>query len=171
MSLKERLFRRYMRQHPQRQSHFPHWEKVKSVCLLYQSNAGNSQDISACCDLLKKAGKQVQIVRFVDAKQTDNQERGISVCRKDFNCFGRPSKSLLASLPGQTDLLIDLSEQPLLPLRYMAFCINADFKAGRKLSLSDEDGIHHLLIQTDNCGTLFVFQQIMHYLTTIHSNY
>lgn len=170
MSLKERLFQRYMRQHPQRQSHFPHWEKVKSVCLLYQSNDGNSQDISACCDLLQKAGKQVQLIRFVDAKQTDNQEDGISICRKDFNWLGRPSKSLLVSLPEQTDLLIDLSEQPLLPLRYMAFCINADFKAGRKLSLSDEDGIHHLLIQTDNCGTLFVFQQIMHYLTTIHSN-
>lgn len=170
MSPKERLFRRYMRQHPQRQSHFPHWEKVKSVCLLYQYGADNGQDIAACCDLLQKAGKQVQPISFTDTKQPDNQEDGISVCRKDFNWLGRPSKSLLASLPGPTDLLIDLSEQPLLPLRYMAFCINADFKAGRKLSLSDEDGIHHLLIQTDNCGTLFVFQQIMHYLTTIHSN-
>lgn len=169
MSPKERLFRRYMRQHSHSQSHFPDWEKVQTVCLLYQSTT-DSEDIAACCDLLEKAGKQVQPVRFVDAKQTDNQEGCISVCRRDFNCFGRPSKSLLASLPKHTDLLIDLSEQPLLPLRYMAFGINADFKAGRKLSLSDEDGIHHLLIQTDNCGTLFVFQQIIHYLTTIHSN-
>ena len=170
MSLKEKLLRRYMRQHPHSQSRFPHWEKVKSVCLLYQPNAGNAQDISACCNLLKKAGKQVQLICFTDAKQPDNQEGAISVCRKDFTWLGRPSKSLLASLPEQTDLLIDLSEQSLLPLRYMAFCINADFKAGRKLSLADEDGIHHLLLQTDNCGTLFVFQQIIHYLTTIHSN-
>lgn len=169
MSLRERLFRRYMRQHPQGQSHFPDWEKVKTVCLLYPSTT-DSEDIAACCNLLAKAGKQVQPISFTDMKQSDNQEGCISVCRKDFNWSGRPSKSLLASLPKHADLLIDLSEQPLLPLRYMAFCINADFKAGRKLSMPDEDGIHHLLIQTDNSGTLFVFQQIIHYLTTIHSN-
>ena len=63
-----------------------------------------------------------------------------------------------------------IRKHPLLPMRYLAFCTNTRFKTGRKLSEKDEDGIHNMLIQTDNTDTEFVFRQIIHYIETIRSN-
>ena len=37
MSLKERLFERYIRKHPQKQSGFPDWEKVRNICILAEA--------------------------------------------------------------------------------------------------------------------------------------
>ncbi len=170
MSLKERLFERYIRKHPQKQSGFPDWEKVRNICILAETAPDDREALTLadCCRLLENAGKTVQLITYADGSERTGQ--GLVFCRKDFSLFGHPHKDVTDQLGEPPDLLIDLTKHPLLPIRYLAFCTNARFKAGRKLSPKDEDGIHNMLIQTDNTDTEFVFRQIIHYIETIRSN-
>lgn len=170
MSLKERLFERYIRKHPQKQSGFPNWEKVRNICILAEAATDDQEALALadCSGQLENTGKTVQLVTYADSPERVGQ--GLVFCRKDFSLFGRPHKDVTDQLAEPTDLLIDLTKRPLLPMRYLAFCTNAKFKAGRKLSEKDEDGIHNMLIQTDNTDTEFVFRQIIHYIETIRSN-
>ncbi len=170
MSLKERLFEHYIRKHPQQQGGFPDWEKVRNICLLAEAAPDDQEALALadCCRQLENTGKTVQLITYADGSERVGQ--GLVFCRKDFSLFGRPHKDVTDQLAEPTDLLIDLTKHPLLPMRYLAFCTNARFKAGRKLSPKDEDGIHNMLIQTNDDGTEFVFRQIVHYIATIRSN-
>ena len=170
MSLKERLFERYIRKHPHKQSGFPDWEKVRNIYMLAEAAPDDREALTLadCCRLLENAGKTVQLITYADGKERTGQ--GLVFCRKDFSLFGRPHKDVTDQLAEPADLLIDLTQHPLLPMRYLAFCTNARFKAGRKLSPKDEDGIHNMLLQTHDDGTEFVFRQIVHYIETIRSN-
>ncbi len=169
MSLKERLLRRKINKQT-RHAHFPDWDKVQTIRLLTETgDEAENATIEDICRQLQQAGKAVWLTTYTDSKEPVNLSVGSSLCRKDFTLFGSPKKTVIATLQQPADVLIDLSKRPSLALRYLALQTNADFKAGRKLSPEDTDGIHDMLIQTDNHGTLFVFQQIVHYLTTIRN--
>lgn len=170
MSLKERLFERYIRKHPQAQGGFPNWGKVRSVCILAEAAPDDEEALALadCCRQLGNTGKTVRLITYANGPERTGQ--GLVFCRKDFSLFGRPHKDVLNQLAEPTDLLIDLTKRPLLQMRYLAYCTNARFKAGKKLFPKNEDGIHNMLLQTNEDGTEFVFRQIVHYIETIRSN-
>ena len=94
----------------------------------------------------------------------------------DYNLLGKPRDYVLTDLQAEHyDLLIDLTTQPCLPLRYLALYADADFKVGLNLG----EGIHDMLLslpdftpeQGDEAGieATWLYDQIMRYLTSIHS--
>jgi hypothetical protein len=94
----------------------------------------------------------------------------------DYNLLGKPRDYVLTDLQAEHyDLLIDLTTQPCLPLRYLAMYADADFKVGLNLG----EGIHDMLLslpdftpeQGDEAGieATWLYDQIMRYLTSIRS--
>lgn len=170
MSLKERLLRRKINKQT-RHAHFSNWEEVQTIRLLAETgDEAENVTIEDVCRQMEKAGKTVWLTTYTDSKKPVALSFGTPLCRKDFTLFGSPKKTVIALLKQHADVLIDLSKRPSLAMRHIALQTNADFKTGKKLSPEDTDGIHDMLIQTDNHGMLFVFQQIVHYLKTIRGN-
>ena len=94
----------------------------------------------------------------------------------DYNWLGKPRDYVLNDLQAEHyDLFIDLTTRPLLPLRYLAMYVQADFKVGMNLG----EGLHDMLISlpdlTPEQGeeaeieASWLYHQIMSYLTTIKS--
>ena len=85
----------------------------------------------------------------------------------DYNWLGKPKDYVLTDLKAEHyDLLIDLSTQTLLPLRYLAMYTDADFKVGLNMG----EGLHDMLMGMENPDAKGLYDQIINYLTTIKSN-
>ena len=85
----------------------------------------------------------------------------------DYNWLGKPKDYVLTDLRAEHyDLLIDLSTQPILPLRYLAMYTDADFKVG----LNVGTGEHDMLIAMEQPDVKGLYEQIINYLMMIKSN-
>jgi len=87
---------------------------------------------------------------------------------KDHNLLDIPRSELVESLQRrQYDMLIDLTQTPILPLQYMSMYARADFKTG----MQRENGLLDFMIQTEpQDSPLFLFDQIIYFLKHIQSN-
>ena len=177
MKLKERIFNHYLAKQPQRVAHFPHYEKPLKVLLIYES------------DLLEHNDAIKTIRQDMVHRQLDTTMWGFAAKKeilspilpqnrilgyKDYGFFGKPHQHIVEELQkDHYDVLIDLTTQPCLPLRYIAMYANADFKIGLHLG----EGVHDMLIAPPGLDTAqakpeasWLFHQIMQYVTTIKSN-
>ena len=75
MSLKERLFERYIRKHPQKQSGFPDWEKVRNICILAEAATDDREALALadCSRQLENTGKTVQLITYADGSERTGQ--------------------------------------------------------------------------------------------------
>ena len=180
MSLKQRIFDYLRKKMPDRNPRFPHLDQPLKVLLIYESDVLERNDkIKAIRQELLRRRMDVTMWGFVAKKEIQTlilpQSRILGL--QDYNLFGKPRAYVLSDLQAEHyDLLIDLTTQPLLPLRYIAMYTDADFKAGMNIG----EGIHDMLIampasHNEQGEPLPVeasalFEQIMKYLTTIKSN-
>ncbi len=170
MSIKERIFQYRLRKQPERQAVFPKYDNVRSVLVLYESDfIEKNTVVKAIRDELLKQDKDVVLWGFCDKKEITSlvlpQSRIMG--RRDINILGAPKEDIIADLQKrQYDLLIDLTQRPVLPLRYVAMYARADFRAG----LNMEGATHELLINTPPQETpQFLFEQIVKYLKMIQT--
>ena len=170
MNIKELIFEYRRRKLPARQAVFPNYEDVRSVLVLYESDFMEKNTIvKAIRDDLIRADKDAVIWGYCDKKDISTlvlpQSRILG--RRNINILGMPKEDVIKDLQKrQYDLLIDLTQKPILPLRYISMYARADFRAGLNMPTAH----HDLLINTEPQETpRFLFDQIVKYLKMIHA--
>lgn len=169
--LNEWLFLRALKQQPRQTTGFPHWEKVRNVIVLYESDILEKNPfIRQVVTALQEEGKDVTTLGYVPRRDvsTSNLPQRRILGQKDFTFFGKLRSDVQADIRKRHyDLMLDLSLTPELSLRYMALAIRADFKAGGNAGI----GINSLVIDVpEQAGQLVLFQEIIRYLKIIRSN-
>jgi hypothetical protein len=155
-------------------------DKPLKIMLIYESDYLERNDAIKTIrqDLLRRQ-MDVTMWGYVEKKEITTlilpQSRILGLT--DYNWLGKPRDYVLTDLQAEHyDLFIDLTTRPLLPLRYLAMFVQADFKVGLNLG----EGMHDMLISlpdfTPEQGeeaaieASWLYHQIMSYLTTIKSN-
>ena len=177
MKLKQYIFDYLRKKQPTREVRFPHLDQPLKVMIIYESDVLERNDAIKTIrqDLLRRQ-MDVTMWGYVEKKEIQTlilpQSRILGL--SDYNLLGKPRDYVLNDLTADHyDLLIDLTTRPLLPLRYLALYVQADFKAGLNLG----EGIHDMLLSLPDLDTeqakpeaTWLFDQIMRFLTTIKSN-
>ena len=175
MTIKERIFNYLKRREPARKKTFPHYENIRSVLVLYESDYQEKNTvIRDIRDTLLKQNMDVVTWGFLpNKKQIQSlilpQRRILSAA--DFHWWGTPKQEILTDLDRREyDLMIDLTQQTCVPLHYIALRARASFKTGRVLPLTN--GIYDFMINMpdEDRSQATLFNQIIHYLMIIHSN-
>ena len=189
MSIKEKIYSFIARRQPQREAKWPHWESVKHVLVLYESDlVEKNPAIRTIRTELQKHHIDAVFWGYVPKKEVQSavlpQSRIVGM--KDFTFLGYPRKELVQDLQQQRyDLVIDLNQSNTLPLRYLCLLADAGFKSG--MAAGGDAGISPTVNEKKgNCQIIqspcdlqismqpqetpeFLFQQILHYLTNIQS--
>lgn len=142
--LREKMFTWIMHRQAARKVKMPNWEKVRSVAVLYPTDT-----IPHIIQEIEQANKDVVLFTLPE---------------KNHICWltERPSRKVIDKITTRSfDVLIDLSQEPMRTLQYMAMYIPADFKVGRHM----RDGIHDLTIDTPPQATPdYLYEQILRYI-------
>ncbi len=176
MKIKQRIFNYLQGKQPARNPRFPHLDQPLKMLIIYESDLQERNDSIKTIrqDLLRRQ-MDVTMWGYVEKKEIQTlilpQSRILGV--NDYNLFGKPKEHVLTDLQVEHyDLLIDLTNRPMLPLRYLAMYAKADFKVGLNLG----EGIHDMLISLPDLDTeqakpevTWLYDQLMRYLTTIKS--
>ena len=180
MSIKEKIYSFIARRQPQREAKWPHWESVKHVLVLYESDfAEKNPAIRTIRTELQKHHIDAVFWGYVPKKEVQSavlpQSRIVGM--KDFTILGFPCKELVQDLQQQEyDIVIDLNQSNALPLRYLCLLAKAGFKSGmapigQLPTTPTGQSPCDLQIHTQPQETpYFLFQQILYYLTNIQSN-
>lgn len=180
MSLKQRIFDYLAKRQPVHEPRFPHMEQPLKLLIIYESDYLERNDaIKSIRQNLLRQQMDVTMWGYAAKKEISTlilpQSRILGL--GDYNLLGKPRDYVLTDLQAEHyDLLIDLTTQPCLPLRYLAMYANADFKVGLNLG----EGIHDMLLSLPDfepeqgedakIEATWLYDQIMNYLTTIRSN-
>ena len=179
MKLKQYIFEYLRKKRPERNPRFPHLDQPLKIMIIYESDYLERNDAIKTIrqDLLRRQ-MDVTMWGYAEKKEITTlilpQSRLLGV--GDYNWLGKPRDYVLNDLQAEHyDLFIDLTTRPLLPLRYLAMYVQADFKVGMNLG----EGLHDMLISlpdlTPEQGeeaeieASWLYHQIMSYLTTIKS--
>ena len=180
MSIKEKIYSFIARRQPQREAKWPHWESVKHVLVLYESDfVEKNPAIRTIRTELQKHHIDAVFWGYVPKKEVQSavlpQSRIVGM--KDFTILGFPCKELVQDLQQQEyDIVIDLNQSNALPLRYLCLLAKAGFKSGmapigQSPNAPMVQSPCDLQIHTQPQETPeFLFQQILYYLTNIQSN-
>lgn len=173
MNIREKIFEHILRKQPKRQVSFPRWENVRTIVLLYESDYTEKNPVVrrlADCITKQETDKSVILLGYADKKDVlaANLPQSRILGHKDFTIFGTLKADVREDLMRHPyDLLIDLTQEDCLPLRYMAMYLNADFKTGRHI----REGIHDFMLDTPAQESQeFLCDQIIYYLKLIKSN-
>lgn len=180
MSLKQRIFDYLAKRQPVHEPRFPHMEQPLKLLIIYESDYLERNDaIKSIRQNLLRQQMDVTMWGYAAKKEISTlilpQSRILGL--GDYNLLGKPRDYVLTDLQAEHyDLLIDLTTQPCLPLRYLALYADADFKVGLNLG----EGIHDMLLSLPDfepeqgedakIEATWLYDQIMNYLTTIRSN-
>ena len=168
--LKQYIFEYLRKRMPERTVRFPHLDQSLKVMVIYESDPLERNDaIKAIRQDLLRRQMDVTMWGYLGRKEIQTlilpQSRILGL--GDYNWLGKPKDYVLTDLKAEHyDLLIDLSTQTLLPLRYLAMYTDADFKVGLNLG----EGLHDMLMGMENPDAKGLYDQIINYLTTIKSN-
>lgn len=173
MNIREKIFEYILRRQPKRQVSFPHWDDVRTVVLLFESDyIEKNPVVHRLANRLSKdeTDKNVILIGYADKKDilSANLPQHRILGRRDFTIWGTPKAAIREELTRHPyDLLINLTQGDCLPLMYIAMYLKADFKTGRNL----REGIHDFILDTPQQESQeFLFEQIIHYLKLIKSN-
>jgi hypothetical protein len=144
MNIKEKIFKFVLKRQPARKVSIKSWEDVQSIAILYPE-----ESIQHIIDELDMQGKEVVFFSMP-------QKKDISWLTE------RPKKDVLELITARHyDLMIDLTQEPILTMKYMAMYVNASFKTGLHMPDSTLD----MTIDTPAQETPdFLYEQIKRYL-------
>ena len=174
MHIKEIIYTFVAKHQPARRIQWPHWQQVQHVLVLYDSDLEEqNMFIQTIKDELRRHHIDAYFVGYVPKKEIQSAvlSRDQILGKQSFTFFGYPRKGLLSELLGRHyDLVLNLSQSNTLPVRYMCLLADASFKAGMQFD-GGAPSPCNLQIQTSHKGDpIFLFRQILHYLTEIQSN-
>lgn len=168
---RDKVFNYHLSRHQRKEAAFPHYDTIRSVMILYESDwMEKNPEVREIRDLLLTSDKDVVTWGYINKKEV-----GTAILPQS-RIMGQTSTTLFGTLTEDTltdlqkrhyDLLIDLTQHYCRPLHYAAMHVRADFKTGRHIV----DGIHHFMLDAAEEATpKFLFEQIVFYLKNIKSN-
>lgn len=169
MNIKEIIYRYFAGKAPERNPIFPSYNDIQNVLVLYESDYLERNDlVKQLLTDLQRDGKTVSAWGFLRKK--DIQSLILPVGRilgtRDFDILGRPKTAVRDDLARENfDLMIDLTQNDILEMRYIALYAQANFKAGRLQSNKALDFMIDMPIEETPEP---LFRQILHYLKTIN---
>ena len=179
-SILKRQIDKYLQQTARKKA-FLNFVDVHTVLLLFEvDETDNDTDIRKMIATLKHENKTVKAYVYTKFKDTvlQTNEDYIVLHKKDFNCFHKPNKQLIASLTAQSyDIVMDLSIQSTIAINYLLLYAQAIFKTGLKKS---DLNLYDFAIDLDSyleenetnikqLGSSFIFEQLIFYMKNIHS--
>lgn len=196
--LKQYIFKSRVKKHlarEKREKRFVNYEQAKNIILLFESDYMEKNPfMKRMIERLKAEGKKVNAFGFLNKKEVS------SAILPDYKILNKkscdwtelPAQSFLRELEeNEYDLLIDLTTNDILPLKYILLYSNAACKAGTnkydenlldfKLHIPPDENVStntakNELEETENAQSEllidehFIFQNIIFYLKTIQSN-
>ena len=170
--LSEYIFNYHRRKRQPSNKIFPAWDKTVSILLLFESDLTEKNlQIKQLIKELQQQGKEVTAWGYVDMKKAQS---GILrdyriLAHEDTNFLDKPKEQHLKDLMRMHfDVLIDLSQRDILPLKYLMLYADADFKAGRQ---TNAPYLADFMVSTNgNDNPAYLFDQITYYLKNIQSS-
>lgn len=166
----------------QRERRFVKYENARSVLLLFESDEmEKNPGIRKIIQNLTSDGKKVSAWGYVNKKQINTAilpDYKI-LNKKDTDFFQRPNESFIRELENSTyDLLIDITENEIIPLQYIALYANVGLKTGVKRNNSE---IYDFLIDMESTSNQteesfvevnagFIYNQIIFYIKSIQTS-
>ena len=171
MNIRDWIFTYRMRHRPVRHVAFPRYADVRSILILYESDwQERNPYIRELVQRLLLEDKDVATWGYCAGKK-DVTSPILPTSRilgeRDINILKAPKQEIINDLLRRPfDLLLDLTQQPCLPLQYLAMYAPCDFKAGRLI----RKGIHDFMVDVPPADTpRYLAEQILYYLQSIHS--
>lgn len=162
------IFHKKMQKQSARKVHFCTYEQAERILIVYESDhLERNPFIKELVRIMMMDKKDVTTWGFINKKDVASpilpQSRILEA--RDLRLWGDLTDQVKNDL-SQThfDMLIDLTQNPCLPLHYVTLYANSKFKVGRRI----EDGLLDFMIDMpaqENAEILY--HQIMHYLNTI----
>lgn len=199
--LNEFIFQKRLKKHLQenlRKKRFVDYDHANTVLLFFESDfIEKNRFIHKAIEQLKSDGKKVFAWGFLENKKTSSPILpNFKILDKDrIDFLGCPDKSFIKELTeNEYDLLIDLTLEEKLPMKYLKMYANASLKAGKSGSMNNVmDFIIHIPVEENQeinqtiasakkeeyniydeinfqYDQQFVFEQIIFYLKKIQSN-
>ncbi|MDD4489375.1 MAG: hypothetical protein PHD30_02590 [Paludibacter sp.] len=181
----EYVFRKRVKKHSKsdtRNKQFVNYEKAKNILLLFESNySEKNPETKRIIQSLNTDGKKVTAWGYVDKKNIISAaypEYRI-LHKKDLGLFQKPHDKLIQELQcNEFDLLINISTRRIVPLDYITLNANAKCKTGMKIgtinlydfAMDLESHLRDKEIQVDDLEYSFLFNQILFYLKSVHTN-
>lgn len=178
MNLKQYIFDYIHGHNKAREPRFPHFDQPLSVLVLYESDMLEHNDsIKSIQQDLRRRGMNVTAWGYVAKKAKEITSPILPQSRivgpDDYNLLGKPKQDLIDDLRAtRYNLLLDLTNHEMLPLRYLAMYADADFKAGLNLG----EDVHDMLIAPPNLDTeqarpevQWLYDTLIQYISTIKS--
>lgn len=158
-----------------RQKQFVNYANASSILLLYEViNDDSVTNIKRLAQLLQADNKCVTLVGHLSRKENllPTDSHFIAIDRLRTSIFGKPDAEILSAVEQPFDLLIDLTNRPILPLQYVVLHANARCKCGGYLT---KNRLFDLVVDqkhVPNTNETALFENILHYLKTIQqTNY
>lgn len=166
--LKQYVFDYRLKHTPKESAQWLEWDNVRNILVLYESDyIERNEVIKAIRDKLLLEEKDVTIWGYVAKKELTSlilpQSRILGL--KDFNWLDAPKEEIVGDLQKRTyDLLLDLTQHPCLPLRYLGLYAHAYMKVGMHIG----EGVHDFMVSMPAEETPeHLFAEIKHFLMTI----
>lgn len=179
------VFRKRMKNYKiveQRERRFVKYENARNILLLFESDEmEKNPDIRRIIQKLITDGKKVSAWGFVDKKMINTAilPDFKILNKKETDFLQKPHESFIRELENTNyDLMIDLTENEIIPLQYVALYANVGLKAGVKrinyelydflidmetISSQTEENLVEI-----NAG--FIYNQIIFYLKSIQTS-
>lgn len=173
MNIKESIFNYTRKKQPQREKIFRNYADIRRVLIIFESDwLERHLQVKQLIKELQADGKEVSAWGFIDKKdRTTPILRDFRVVgTRETNVVGQLKKDVLTDFTREHyDVLIDLSVNNMLTLRYMALFADADFKVGK--AVTSEPYLHDMMIALpdEQRDAAYLFDQIKHYLQSIQT--
>lgn len=151
-----------------RQKSFVSWDDANKIVLLISYTDLNRNFLTSALELME--GKDVHIWCFKDGKELPKLDNDLVTLfnGKSISFFQKPNKIIINKYWAQeVDLLLDLTTQEVLPLKFLAGISKAPCRCG--LTKDDFDIYDFKMDMNGKVAPIDLLQQILHYLKMIKS--
>lgn len=169
--LKDKIFAYRLRKTEVPTAAFPDYKNIRSVLILFESDPiEKNAEILQMRDELLQQDKDVVLLGYVEKKEITSlvlpQRRILGL--NDITLWGGLKEDVVNDLQRRRfELLIDLTQRDIRPLRYAALLARADFKVG----IRRDSKLYQFMVDTPpQQSPRFLFDQIIYYLQNIQSN-
>ena len=127
--------KKYLKKNP-RSRRFVTYEKSENILLLFESDGKGDEQIKNIVKMLTNDRKNVVALGFSKEKElVESDVTEINLFNKKSTVFfQKPKKAIFHKIKTKFDLLIDLSENTLIPLMYISLLCNATMKISTKIT-------------------------------------
>lgn len=170
MFINKWLYQYALCKRPHKATAFPDFNNCTRILLVCSEKDWSS--LTKPVSELRAAGKKLTVLRYANCKPANpsSDPACIVITKKDFTFFGKPRKSLQQILGVHYDLLLDLTDFPILHTQWITLLATADFKAGKtgQPVFNGKNKALDFMIQLPNDSNAdFLLRQILYYLKHI----